>query len=443
MKWVRLLFLLLFSALYSQSHFQLMGGKSKVVIPFQHINNLIFIPITVNGVELTFLLDSGVNETLLFSLENKEVDFNQVEKMRFSGLGDKVQIEGLLAVNNRLEIGENLVDRGHMLYLILNEDFNFSSHVGIPVNGIIGYQFFKDHVVKIDYTRKKITLYDPSHPPKLSRRYAHLDLSLELNKPYVMAGIEQIRKLTDSKMLIDLGNSDALWLFPSVIPGFEYNRPNIDDFLGRGFSGDIYGKRSRIHRLVLAGFELPYPLTAMPDEFSIQHLNLVPGRKGSIGNETLRRFTLIFNYPEKKLSLKKNKFFSDPFHFNMSGLDIRHDGMSWGQDLVQVESQKKSYSTTEGDRVYTAPTAFQYRFVLLPEYSIAGSRPGSPAYMAGLRKGDKIRTINGRKASTYTLNQILEVLKSQAGRKLTFEIERKGQIHSFFFYLEDPIPYKE
>ena len=47
-------------------------------------------------------------------------------------------------------------------------------------------------------------------------------------------------------MLIDLGNSDAM-AFPNRIPNFNYNRPNIDDFLGRGFNGDIYGKRSRIH----------------------------------------------------------------------------------------------------------------------------------------------------------------------------------------------------
>jgi hypothetical protein len=28
-----------------------------------------------------------------------------------------------------------------MLYIILDPEFNLSSHVGIPVNGIIGYQF--------------------------------------------------------------------------------------------------------------------------------------------------------------------------------------------------------------------------------------------------------------------------------------------------------------
>jgi hypothetical protein len=37
----------------------------------------------VNGVELNFMLDSGISETLLFSLEDKNVDFRNVEKITF------------------------------------------------------------------------------------------------------------------------------------------------------------------------------------------------------------------------------------------------------------------------------------------------------------------------------------------------------------------------
>jgi uncharacterized protein YqiB (DUF1249 family) len=45
----------------------------------------------------------------------------------------------------------------------------------------------------------------------------------------------------------------------------------------------------------------------MPDEFSIQHVNLVEDRKGSVGGEIMRRFTVVFDYPNQKLYLKKNK----------------------------------------------------------------------------------------------------------------------------------------
>jgi hypothetical protein len=57
---------------------------NKVKIPFS-INNLVFIPINVNGVELTFLLDSGVKETILFSLEEKNEISLKILKNHFRG----------------------------------------------------------------------------------------------------------------------------------------------------------------------------------------------------------------------------------------------------------------------------------------------------------------------------------------------------------------------
>ncbi len=83
---MRFLYLLLFfltslSSGFSQSGFHFEKTKKKVVIPFQLINNLIFIPINVNGETLTFLLDTGVEETVLFSLDEKEeVSLYQLEK---------------------------------------------------------------------------------------------------------------------------------------------------------------------------------------------------------------------------------------------------------------------------------------------------------------------------------------------------------------------------
>ena len=58
--------------LSAQGDFLIENNKKKVVIPFKLINNLVFIPIKVNGVELNFLLDSGVDETILFSMEEKK-----------------------------------------------------------------------------------------------------------------------------------------------------------------------------------------------------------------------------------------------------------------------------------------------------------------------------------------------------------------------------------
>ena len=63
------------------------GKATKAVIPFQLINSLIFIPVQLNGVNLTFLLDSGVANTIIFSTQDKDLSLNDVSKMKFTGLG--------------------------------------------------------------------------------------------------------------------------------------------------------------------------------------------------------------------------------------------------------------------------------------------------------------------------------------------------------------------
>ena len=92
---------------FSQEGFQLETDKKKVTIPFQLINNLIFIPINVNGVELNFLLDTGVEETILLSLEDKEsLELKNVEKIKLRGLGSEEAIEGLKSKNNTLSTNQ-------------------------------------------------------------------------------------------------------------------------------------------------------------------------------------------------------------------------------------------------------------------------------------------------------------------------------------------------
>ncbi len=443
MKSLLILLVLTFSYAKAQEGLMLQEGTKREIIPFQLINNLIFIPVSVNGIKLTFLLDSGVAETLLFSVGDNELVLQDTERVKFSGLGGALEIEGLKSINNALQIGTTFTDRQHTVFVILDEEFNFSSHVGIPVNGIIGYPFFRNNKIKIDYQAKKITVYQKHSDVRVpGKSFAELDITIEGNKPYIMAGVEQVAARQDSKLLLDLGNSDPLWLFPEVIEGFQYNRPNIDDFLGRGFNGDIYGKRSRIHRLYLDRFTFEKPLAAHPDAESVRHLTLVPGRKGSIGNDLLRRFTVIFDYPSKKLYLKKNRYYNDPFHLNMSGLEVKHDGMTWGQEIVKVENPSPRHS--ENASGYAAATnEFRYRFTLKPEYSVAGVRGGSPASRAGLTKGDKLVKLNNRNTGEMKLEQIMQLLRSEPGKKITVEIRREDKFHKFTFFLKDPVPYTD
>ncbi len=418
-------------------------NTDKTVIKFKLINNLIFIPLNVNGVELNFMLDSGIAETLLFSLENKEVDFKNIEKITFKGLGESVSVEALKSIKNNIRIGDYFIDKSHTVFIVLDEGFNISQDIGVPVNGIIGYYFFKNHPIEINYLKKTITVYkDSSKFPKRVKRFAEFPMTVEMNKPYMFADVEMKHTQESSKLLLDLGNTDSVWLFPTLIKDFNYNRPNIDDFLGRGFSGDIFGKRSRINSLSIGKFKLNKPIASMPDEFSIQHLKLVKDRKGSVGSEVFRRFSVIFDYPGNKVYFKPNQHLDDPFLIDGSGLELKQDGMIWEKEQVKAQTSRINLGNNETN-VYNTQDSFQYKFTLKPVFIVSGTRKDSPAQRAGILKNDQLISIDNKNTKELTLNKIHTILKTNVSRKVRLEIKRNGLPMKVDFTLEDPIPYIE
>ena len=98
------------------------------------------------------------------------------------------------------------------------------------------------------------------------------------------------------KLLIDIGNSDALWLFQDINKEIQVPQNNFDDYLGKGFSGDIFGKRTRISKFSIDKFEFDNPIIVMPEANSFKSVNMVTNRVGSIGGEILKRFTVLFDY---------------------------------------------------------------------------------------------------------------------------------------------------
>jgi hypothetical protein len=251
------LFIYVFPVL-GQEGFLFEKNVDKVVIPFKFINNLIFIPIKVNGIELNFLLDSGVQETILFSMEDKkEVSFFNVEKITLRGLGSEESIEGLKSGNNTLEV-KGLKYTNHLLYIVLDQSFNLSYHIGIPVNGIIGYNFFKSNLVEIDYERKRITVYRDKQKirKKIEKKFQHVPITIERSKPYITGSVVLNAVEIPVRLLIDIGNSDALWLFQNDSKMIKVPEKNFEDYLGKGFSGDVEGRRALIKKFTMSKFEL-------------------------------------------------------------------------------------------------------------------------------------------------------------------------------------------
>ena len=423
--------------LNAQDDFLIEKNKKKVVIPFKLINNLVFIPIKVNGIELNFLLDSGVDETILFSMDDKkEVSFKNVQKIKLRGLGSDEEIEGLKSTNNILET-HGLRSINHLVYIILDQGFNLSSHIGIPVNGIIGYKFFKNNIVEINYQKKKILVHQNNEVVRSSfdKKFKKIPISIERSKPYVIAEAIVDGERIPAKLLIDIGNSDSFWVFENG--KIKLPPKNFPDFLGKGFSGDIDGHRAKISKFALAGFEFKNPIVAFPDSSSVKNVKMVVDRIGSVGGEVLKRFRVVMDYADKKMYLKKNSKFNEPFSYNKSGISIQHNGLQWVQETVHLETVRINTSIDElNDR---GKDDFRYKFQLKPIYEIAGVRKKSAAEKNGLQKGDIIISINNNKPYKYTLQQINNLLKSEEDIWINLEVERKSMLLKFRFRLEDEL----
>ncbi|MGB1284116.1 MAG: retropepsin-like aspartic protease, partial [Polaribacter sp.] len=90
----------------SQNGFAFYGAnKNRQQVTFKFINNLIVIPLKINGKELSFILDTGVNKTILFNLsKNDSLGLKNIEKVALQGLGDGKPVEALLSKNNVLTL---------------------------------------------------------------------------------------------------------------------------------------------------------------------------------------------------------------------------------------------------------------------------------------------------------------------------------------------------
>lgn len=420
---------------FSQSNFKL-PGLEKDKIRFDLVGNLVILPVELNGVKLSFVLDTGVSKPILFNLTN--IDSVQIYKAKtilLRGLGGGDAVNALKSEKNVLRIG-NAITFNQDIYVVFDSSLNFTPRLGRPVHGIIGYDLFKDFIVEINYASKFITLHKPAnYIYKSCKKCETFDLLFYRNKPYVIGELEVDNNDVPVNLLIDTGNTDALWIFEDDRQGFVPPKTMyFEDFLGKGLSGNIYGKRTKIKKFKLKSFEFSDVNTAYPDSASISYARKNIDRNGSISGELLRRFNLILDYNNKKLTLKKNKNFKAPFSYNKSGIVIEQNGVI----LVKEKRNRSAVIYNESsDSNMVIETTTQYEFSLKPAYTIVELRQESPAERAGLLKGDVILTVNGKDSHLLDLQNIVEYFKSKTGKLINLKIDRNGKIMMFSFRLED------
>ncbi|WP_313777727.1 MULTISPECIES: PDZ domain-containing protein [Flavobacteriaceae] len=431
------LLLVLMPFLVSAQQFKLPEGQKSQKVNFEMINNLIIIPLEINGAELTFVLDSGVGKPILFNLSDQDsIQINDVSEVTIRGLGDGEPMKALKSRGNAFKLGK-VQNLNQELYVVLDKEINFSTSLGIPVHGILGYELFRDFIVEVNYAARHIKLHNPElYNDRYHKKSQTLPLTIKRKKAYVEGTV--LLKESENvlvKLLVDTGSSDALWLFHQPEKGLQVPEKHYEDFLGRGLSGDIFGKRTKISGIKIGDFELKDAKAAFPYRESFGFIDNLGDRNGSVGGEILKRFNIIFDYGREQVTLKKNNNFKSPFQYNLAGIDLQHNGLRYiAESIAGLNGVIKDDKTSMGNVQILLEN--KTRLSLVPEIIVSGIRAGSPAHEAGLQEGDVILAVNGKSIHRYKLQEILKMLNEKEGKRVRVLIERYNRDLLFSFVLK-------
>lgn len=377
--------------------------EKSVTIDFKSASNLIIIPVTINESDtLNFILDTGVRYPIITELPfvNK-LNLNYLMPVQIQGLGEEYELTAYRSANNSIKLN-GLTAWNQEVQMIIDENFQISHMLGLPVHGLIGFNLFKDYIVKIDYSSEKLTLYRPEHYKYRDRKKdIILPLHFDGNKPFVRTSIvtEDLQEVP-VKLLVDTGASDALWLSEKSDDRIEIPQKHIETFLGRGLNGDLYGTKGRIDGLWVGPLVLPKPIVAFPNSELIDQLISTNDRNGTIGAEILRRFVVTIDYRNSRMTLRPTYRVKEEFNYNMSGMEV----------------------------INPMPG--------LPIFTITDIRENSPAYFAGLQVNDQILSLNNSNHRSLELNDINLLLQSKENKKIKITVLRDGEEYKTSFELK-------
>jgi len=381
--------------------FVLPEGVHKLSVPFELNNNLIVIKVLLNNaIPLKFILDTGIRTTVLTEKTFTDLlNLTYSRKITIPGVGGEKLIDAYVTNNVTLEIG-GIIGRGHALIVLEKDLLQLKNYLGSSVHGILGYELFSRFIVEIDYSAKMVTFNNPDYY-KVKRRFRSYDLKIIDTKPYLSANFTlQNADVYKGRFMVDTGASHSFLIDVTTDSSYYIPKPSLYSHLGRGLGGELYGHISRIDEVAIPPFSFKEVITTFPDSASYETRNDKSFRNGTIGGGMLTRFTVIFDYINEKLYLKKNNSYKKPFEYNLSGLIVRAKGLR------------------------------------LDNFEIVEVRKGCSAERAGVQVGDELFIINGHYTKGLKLDDVLGLISVRANKSIRMTLLRNGEKTKVFFKLE-------
>jgi hypothetical protein len=190
-----------------------------------------------------------------------------------------------------------------------------------PIDGVLGMDFFRRFIVRLDYDAEVVSLFAPqTRVPSNSEE--SLPVTIKKSLPYVAALIKLPGKaVVMQTFLLDTSTGDAI-------------NDNSFAHLGGAQIGPDLGRATY--------------LQIGPYRFSG-----VNGTSGSskLGGELLHRFQLTLDIPHQRLVLTPNRHYSDAFLFDTSGLDIERSELGLKITRVFDRAPGKEAGLRPGDEI--------------------------------------------------------------------------------------------
>ena len=346
---------------------------------------MVIIKLHINGKgPYNFLLDTGVGLMIITEPHLRDsIKIEHKRTIKLTGLGDGEDFEALVTGN--LDIRIPGIRSFGVAAAILKEDyFNLSSYAGMPIHGILGYDFFAELAVKISFRDSTVTVSRPFDIRGI-KKMIRLPITIEEKKPYLEANVLfPDGRRAKNKFILDLGAGHPLSL-ENLIASHGLPQNFIAANLGVAINGPISGFLSRIDEIELGKYKLKGVITSFPEDMRHDKRYAIT-RDGNIGIGILKRFDMIFDYHNEALYLKSNHLINEPYEYDMSGIEY----YATGKDL---------------DHLIVSRVA-----------------PGSPAHDIGLEKGDEIVAINLNPVSKMNMEDVDNYFKSKNGRSLLLDI---------------------
>jgi predicted aspartyl protease len=284
------------------AQFQFANGAHQTIVPVEVYGEHIFVPVRVNGAETAwFFLDSGAGGSVVTKAFAAKIGLASDGAMRAVGANGATS----LAIAKNVALGLPGLDLPLPSVTVLDAAAGLPS-LGRQWDGLLGYDVLSRLVVRVDYQRRQVTLFDPAFfaPEKTA---ASLPLSFLGNWPLVSAKIILPgREPVEIKCFLDTG-AGGLMLSNSFVAA-----NHVLDLADKTGSSSIIGAGGESKRFTahLDGLQLgPYllhDLTAGISPDAKEGALASPDIGAIAGGEILRRFIVTFDYPHHRILLEPN-----------------------------------------------------------------------------------------------------------------------------------------